>query len=107
MAYKRDVDDPRESPGLALMDLLLKEGAIVSYNDPHVPNLPRTRHRPHPAMGSTPLTAEYLSAQDCVLIATDHAAYDYGFIVAHARLVVDARNATRDVPGGREKVVRA
>ena len=81
--------------------------SAVSYNDPHVPSLPRTRHRPHQPTDSTPLTGEYLAAQDCVLIATDHTAYDYGFIVAHARLVVDTRNATRDVPDGRGKVVRA
>jgi UDP-N-acetyl-D-glucosamine dehydrogenase len=107
MAYKKDVDDPRESPGFELMDLLLKKGAAVSYNDPHVPKLPRMRHWPHLAMDSTPLTAETLAAQDCVLIATDHSAYDWDFVVRHARLVVDTRNATRGVADGREKVVKA
>ena len=107
MAYKKDVDDPRESPGFELMDLLLKKGARVTYNDPHIPALPRTRHWPHLTMSSTPLTAEYLRGQDCVLIATDHSAYDYAFVVEHARLVVDTRNATRAVTAGREKIVRA
>jgi UDP-N-acetyl-D-glucosamine dehydrogenase len=70
MAYKKDVDDPRESPGFELMDLLLKKGAVVTYNDPHIPELPRMRHWPHLSMTSSPLTPEYLAAQDCVLIAT-------------------------------------
>jgi len=108
MAYKKDVDDPRESPGFELIDLLLKKGAVVSYNDPHIPALPKMRHWPHLGpMTSAPLTAEYLAAQDCVLVATDHSAYDYGFIVANSRLVVDTRNATRGVTVGRDKVVQA
>jgi UDP-N-acetyl-D-glucosamine dehydrogenase len=108
MAYKKDIDDPRESPSFELMDRLLKKGARVTYNDPHVPALPKMRHWPHlGAMTSSPLTPEYLAAQDCVLIATDHTSYDYEFIVAHSRLVVDTRNATRDVKDGRERIVRA
>ncbi|HEY1191792.1 MAG TPA: nucleotide sugar dehydrogenase [Gemmata sp.] len=108
MAYKKDIDDPRESPSFELLDLLLKKGASVSYNDPHIPSLPRMRHWPHlEPMHSTPLTAEYLAAQDCVLIATDHTAYDYAFIVEHSRLVIDTRNATKPVAAGREKIVRA
>jgi UDP-N-acetyl-D-glucosamine dehydrogenase len=107
MAYKKDVDDPRESPGFELMDLLLKKGAKVSYNDPHIATLPRMRHWPHLSMESTPLSPEVLAAQDCVLIATDHTAYDYPAIVAQSRLVIDTRNATRDVTAGREKVRRA
>ena len=90
------------------MDLLLKKGAAVSYNDPHIPDLPRMRHWPHlDPMTSQPLTPEYLAAQDCVLIATDHTAYDYAFIVRHSRLVIDTRNATKPVTAGREKIVRA
>ncbi len=108
MAYKKDIDDPRESPSFELMDLLLKKGAAVSYNDPHIPDLPRMRHWPHlDPMTSQPLTPEYLAAQDCVLIATDHTAYDYAFIVRHSRLVIDTRNATKPVTAGREKIVRA
>jgi UDP-N-acetyl-D-glucosamine dehydrogenase len=107
MAYKKDVDDPRESPSFVLFDLLRARGAILTYNDPHVPVLPRMRHHDVPLLASQELTAEYLTAQDCVLIATDHSAYDYDHIVRHARLVVDTRNATRDVTSGREKIRKA
>jgi UDP-N-acetyl-D-glucosamine dehydrogenase len=107
MAYKRDVDDPRESPGFELMDLLLQKGASVTYNDPHISRLPSMRRYPHLQMQSQPLTDEYLVAQDCVLIATDHSAYDYERIVEQAQLVVDTRNATRQVTIGREKIVKA
>jgi len=108
VAYKKDIDDPRESPSFELIRLLSERGAVLTYNDPHVPMLPRMRHYPElPAMASQELTAAYLTAQDCVLIATDHSAYDYDFIVEHARLVVDTRNATRDVRRGREKVRKA
>jgi UDP-N-acetyl-D-glucosamine dehydrogenase len=107
VAYKRDVDDPRESPAFALLERLTSRGAVVSYNDPHIPRLPKMRHFEVPDLASEPLTAEFLAAQDCVLIATDHTAYDYEFIVRHSPLVVDTRNATHGVRSGREKIVRA
>ena len=108
MAYKKDVDDPRESPSFELLRLLLDRGAEVSYNDPHVPELPKMRHYPGlPVMTSHDLTAGYLSSQDCVLIATDHSAYDYDFIVEHSALVVDTRNATKNVRSGRQKIRKA
>lgn len=107
MAYKKDVDDPRESPSFVLMEELLRRGAIVTYNDPHVPSLPKMRHHDVPDMDSSPLTPEYLAAQDCVLIATDHSAYDCDFIVQHSRLVLDTRNATKNVTSGREKIRKA
>jgi len=108
MAYKKDVDDSRESPSFSLMELLLQRGANLSYNDPHVPSLPEKRHYPHlPDLHSQELTPEFLAAQDCVLIATDHSAYDYEFIVAHSRMVLDTRNATRKVRAGLEKIRRA
>jgi UDP-N-acetyl-D-glucosamine dehydrogenase len=107
MAYKKDVDDPRESPGFELMELLLHKGATVTYNDPHIPQLPRMRKYPELRMASQELTAEYLRAQDCVLIATDHSAYDWEQIVEHSRLVVDTRNATRKVTKLRERIVKA
>jgi len=107
VAYKKDVDDPRESPSFVLMELLGERGAILSYNDPHVPVLPSMRHHRVPDLSSQPLTPEFLSGQDCVLIATDHSAYDYDFLVEHSPLVVDTRNATRDVTRGREKIVKA
>jgi UDP-N-acetyl-D-glucosamine dehydrogenase len=96
-AYKKDVDDPRESPSFVLMELLLARGAVLTYNDPHIPRLPKVRHSTLPEMSSQPLTPEFLAQQDCVLIATNHSAYDYEFIVRHSRLVVDTRNATAGV----------
>ena len=107
VAYKKDVDDARESPSFELMDLLRAGEAEISYNDPHVPTLPRQRHHNVPAMSSTPLDEKFLASQDCVLIATDHTAYDYDFIVRHARLVIDTRNATKNVRQGREKIRKA
>ena len=108
MAYKKDVDDPRESPSFELLKLLLKRGAVLSYNDPHVPSLPKMRHYPGlPAMVSQPLTPEFLAAQDCVLISTDHSAYDHDFIVKHSRMILDTRNATKNVKEGREKIFKA
>jgi UDP-N-acetyl-D-glucosamine dehydrogenase len=107
MAYKKDVDDPRESPGFELMDLLLKKGAVVRYNDPHIPKLPAMRHYPHLHMASQPLTAEFLEAQECVVIVTDHSAYDWAWIVENSRLVVDTRNATRGVTAHANRIIRA
>lgn len=107
MAYKKDVDDPRESPSFVLMELLLARGAIVTYNDPHVPSLPKMRHHDVPDMDSSALTPEYLASQDCVLIATDHSAYDAEFIVKHSKMVLDTRNVTKNVKAGREKVRKA
>jgi UDP-N-acetyl-D-glucosamine dehydrogenase len=92
-AYKKDVDDPRESPSFKLMELLIERGAIISYNDPHIPVLPSMRHYRVPRLASEPLTAEYLASQDCLLVATDHSAYDWDFIAKHAHLIVDSRNA--------------
>ncbi len=106
-AYKKDVDDPRESPSFKLMELLLQRGADLSYNDPHIPSLPKMRHYDLPAMQSQELTPAYLESLDCVLIATDHTVYDYDMIVKHARLVVDTRNATANVAEGRDKIRKA
>jgi UDP-N-acetyl-D-glucosamine dehydrogenase len=107
MAYKKDVDDFRESPALELAALLWKRGAIVTYSDPHVPMLGHTGHQQLPAMTSQPLTPEYLRDQDCVLIATDHSAFDYELIVRHSSLVVDTRNATKSVQQGQDRIRRA
>jgi UDP-N-acetyl-D-glucosamine dehydrogenase len=107
VAYKKDVDDPRESPSFELMELLGAAGAVLCYNDPYIPQLPPMRHYQLPGMSSTPLSAELLASQDAVLIATDHSSYDYDFIVRHAPLVVDTRNATKAVAAGREKIRRA
>jgi len=107
VAYKKDVDDPRESPSFVLIDLLRSAGAEVSYHDPHIPRLPKMRHHDVPDLESTNLTAEFLAGLDCLLIATDHSACDYDFIVRHAPLVLDTRNATRHVTEGREKIHKA
>jgi UDP-N-acetyl-D-glucosamine dehydrogenase len=106
VAYKRDVDDTRESPSLKLIELLQKSGASVDYNDPYVPAIPKTR-RYDLQLVSVELTAESLSKYDCVMIVTDHHAYDYEYIVRNAQLVLDTRNATRNVTQGREKIVKA
>ena len=107
MAYKRDVDDPRESPSFRLMELLATRGAKLSYSDPHIPCLPRMRHYDVPEMTSRELTPEFLAEQDCVLIVTDHTAFDYDLIVKHSRLVVDTRNATSRVTTTGATIVKA
>jgi len=107
VAYKKDVDDMRESPSLELMEMLLNRGAELTYNDPHVPKLPTLRRYDMSHMESVELTPEFLASQDCVLIATDHTAYDYADIVKHAQLVIDTRNATKQVTEGREKIRKA
>ncbi len=107
MAYKKDVDDPRESPGFELMELLLHKGAEVEYNDPHIPTLPAMRHYPDLRMSSHDLTEDYLASHDCVLIATDHSAYDWNWIARHAPLIVDTRNATRNVTDPKATIVHA
>jgi UDP-N-acetyl-D-glucosamine dehydrogenase len=107
MAYKKDVDDPRESPSFMLMEMLQARGAVITYNDPHIPKLREVRHRQVPTISSSELTPEFLASQDCVLIATDHSAYDYQFIVQHATLILDTRNATKNVQTGREKIRKA
>jgi UDP-N-acetyl-D-glucosamine dehydrogenase len=106
LAYKKDVDDMRESPSLVLIELLKQKGAKVSYNDPHIPRTPPTREHKLD-MKSVPLTEANLAKFDCVLIATDHSAYDPQFIVDHAPLVVDTRNLTVNIKRGRKKVVLA
>lgn len=103
VAYKKDVDDPRESPSFELMELLLAQGADLTFSDPHVPHLPSMRHYELPEMHSQELTPEFLASQDAVLIATDHTAFDYEQIVQHSSLVVDTRNATANVKD-REKI---
>jgi UDP-N-acetyl-D-glucosamine dehydrogenase len=99
VAYKRDVDDPRESPAFTILELLQRRGAVVSYNDPHVPTLPPMRHHSI-RLDSVPLSEEAVAAADCVVIVTDHSAYDYEWLVRHARLIVDTRNATGKVAAG-------
>ncbi len=107
VAYKRDVDDPRESPSFKLMELLGQQGAVLSYSDPHIPALPSMRHFDVPKLESQPLTPEYLASLDCALIATDHSAFDWEMVVRHSKLVVDTRNATHAVAPGAKNVWKA
>ena len=105
VAYKKDVDDLRESPSLKLLELLTARGAKLDYNDPYFPALHKMRHYDFSQMRSVELTPAALASYDCVLIATDHTSYDYNAIVEAAKLVVDSRNATRRVAKNREKIV--
>ena len=104
VSYKRDVDDLRESPSLAVMELLQAHGARVDYHDPYFPHLGRMR-RYNFQLDSVELSPETLSQYNAVLIATDHSSIDYEFVVRHSRLVIDTRNATRDVTGYPGKIV--
>jgi UDP-N-acetyl-D-glucosamine dehydrogenase len=101
VAYKRDVDDLRESPALTIIERLVREGAEVAYNDPFFPEVGHGRHY-HLNMRSTPL--EDLGRFDCVLIVTDHSLYNYTAIVEQSRLVIDTRNATHSIDS--PKIVR-
>ena len=106
LAYKKDVDDPRESPSFKLIELLQGKGAEVIYNDPHIPTIPPVRKYSF-SMDSTELTPETLAAVDCILLATDHSAYDYQFIIEHADLIIDTRNAFTGLKDAAGKVVQA
>jgi UDP-N-acetyl-D-glucosamine dehydrogenase len=93
LAYKKNVDDVRESPGLKLIELLEAAGATVAHADPHVPVIPPTReHAELTGRAAVPPTAATVAAQHAVLIATDHDAVDYALLHAHAPLIVDTRN---------------
>jgi UDP-N-acetyl-D-glucosamine dehydrogenase len=92
MAYKKDIDDLRESPALTIIELLRQRGAQVSYNDPYFPTVGRGRHYD---LNMTCAPLDDLASYDCVLIVTDHSSYDYKKIVREAQLVVDTRNATQ------------
>lgn len=106
IAYKRDVDDMRESPALKIMDLLLKKNCRISYHDPWVPRIPKLREYDF-SYESIPLNEENLKRHDAVVIVTDHSSVDYDCVVRHASLVVDTRNATSDVKKGRDRIVFA
>jgi nucleotide sugar dehydrogenase len=101
VAYKKDLDDCRESPALAIIEYLLKAGASVSYHDPHVPNISHGGL----SMQSVPLDTNDLGRYDLVLIATDHSCINYRDVVEGANVVFDTRHATKGVEQGHEKVV--
>lgn len=94
IAYKKNVDDMRESPSVEIMELIEEKGGIVAYSDPHVPVFPKMREH-HFELGSEVLTAENLASFDAVILATDHDKFDYELIKQHARLVVDSRGKYR------------
>ena len=103
VAYKKDIDDERESPGYTIMDLLLEKGAIVSYNDPWIPVLKQTR-KYNFRKKSSPITQEVLQGMDAVIIITDHSEYDFAEIVRHSNLIIDTRNATNTINGTDGKI---
>lgn len=97
IAYKKDIDDPRESPSFELIHLLLERGAIVQYHDPHIAVAPSMRSWPDlPPLQSQALTKQLLNEQDAVVIATDHTAVDYALVVNEAKLVIDTRGVYQD-----------
>jgi UDP-N-acetyl-D-glucosamine dehydrogenase len=105
LAYKKDIDDPRESPAFEIFERLLHLGARVQYHDPHIPNAPRMRSWPAiEPMASIELTAERLRSADAVLLVTDHSSVDYPFVLEHAQLIVDTRGVYR---AASPKVVKA
>ncbi len=101
VAYKRDIEDWRESPAIKVMELLIKDGARIDYHDPYVPKFVENGRQWH----SIPLSKERIERADCVLILTNHSNVDYERVVEQAKVVVDTRNATKNVTNGREKVV--
>lgn len=90
LAYKKNIDDTRESPAVAIMDLLQAKGAQVAYSDPHVPHFPRKRDY-YFDLDSEPLTPAHIARFDCLVLATDHDRFDYPLLLQHARLIVDTR----------------
>jgi len=100
VAYKRDIADPRESPALDIIALLQARGANVSYSDPHIPTLVIGDTK----LVSNDLTPSRLEAADCVVVVTDHAAFDFGSVAQHAGLVVDTRNAMLGAVSGAQVV---
>src|SRR5688572_10942859 len=106
LAYKPDVDDVRESPSFELIEKLEPLGAHVDYNDPHVPATHKMRHHDL-QMKSVEFSPASLKSYDAIVIATHHKAYDWQMVADNAQLIIDTRNATRDVSGKRDHIVRA
>lgn len=104
IAYKKNVDDMRESPSVVLMEKLRDLGATVAYADPHVPVFPKLRDHAHFDLSSVELTAESVAAYDCIVLATDHDRFDYDLLKANASLIVDTRGKYLEPA---ENIVRA
>jgi len=108
IAYKPDIDDPRESPAMEVIHLLARHGATVEYHDPFIPVMPHMRSwEDLPALASVPLDEAHVRAADAVMITTNHSKIDYAWVVRTAKLVVDTRDATAGVRENREKIVKA
>jgi UDP-N-acetyl-D-glucosamine dehydrogenase len=108
VAYKKNVDDMRESPALKLFEMIEGAGAEVSYHDPHLPEIPPSRaYGGLTGRKSTALTPEAVRAFDLALIVTDHSSVDYEMVLRECPCVVDTRNVTRGIPGAAQKVVMA
>ncbi len=108
VAYKKNIDDLRESPALHIMDLIMELGGRVSYHDPYMPEIGPTReHSALQGMKSVPFDEVTVSKFDAALITTDHSSIDYGKLVAWSKLVIDTRNATRNVLDNDAKIVQA
>lgn len=107
MAYKKDIDDQRESPSLRITQLLREKGARVAYNDPHVPVCRGHRHYPDIDMKSVPLSPKMLKGYDVVVLLTDHTAYDYALIERHSQIILDTRNAVARNGVSSKKVFKA
>jgi UDP-N-acetyl-D-glucosamine dehydrogenase len=105
VAYKKDTDDIRESPGVEIIDILKNKGAEVDYHDPHIPAFSGMRRYPHLAMKRVELTEATLKQYDCAVVITNHSVYDYTWIVKNSKLVVDTRNATAHIKNS--KIVKA
>ena len=105
-AYKKDIDDMRESPSLKLIELLQENGAKVDYNDPYVPKLPKTRKYNY-EMTSVDLTETKLAEYDLALLSTDHSDYDYKFIAENSKIIVDTRNAFERAGIKKENIFKA
>ena len=106
LAYKKDVDDARESPALAIMDLFQKKGATILYHDPFIPSLPPFRKYDF-KLNSSPLTKPLLQRMDAVVVVTDHSQVDYAWVVRHAPLIIDTRNVTKNMKQWKRKIVKA
>ncbi|MDP3491530.1 MAG: nucleotide sugar dehydrogenase [Hyphomonadaceae bacterium] len=108
VAYKKNVDDTRESPSLVLIEQIEQRGAVCDFHDPHIAAIPSTREHPGLAGRTTvALTAETIASYDAVLVATDHDAVDYGLIAANAKLIVDTRNVFARLGLPADRVVKA
>ncbi len=106
VAYKKNVDDMRESPSLKIINLLMEKEAKVEYSDPYVPKIPKLR-KYKLDMASVPLTEKNLSKYDVAMVLTDHSGFDYEFIYEHSNLIIDTRNAMAGIKDTKKKIFKA